>query len=66
MENDHEKRLVELEALISFQDQSIADLNDVIVSQQKQIDLLSNAIEKVQSNVTSLQEEPNDKPPPHY
>jgi SlyX protein len=66
MENDHETRLVNLEAIISFQDQSIDDLNGVILSQQKQLEQLRQDLNSFKQTMVSSQEEPNNKPPPHY
>ena len=40
MNNDLEPRIIELESIISYQDQMLKDLNGVIIQQQKHLDEL--------------------------
>lgn len=66
-----EERLTNLETQISFQDQTIEDLNQRIIEQQQQIDLLTKQLKKLTEKVSS-QDEPGivdislEVPPPHY
>ena len=66
MESDLEKRIVNLESIISYQDQTIEDLNQVVISQQKEIDKLRDDFGLLKKSFENQQEEPNNKPPPHY
>jgi SlyX protein len=64
---DFEKRLIDLETKISFQDQTIEDLHDVIYKQQQQINQMEKAIENFKGQLKSGESDirPNEKPP-HY
>jgi SlyX protein len=66
MESELEKRIVNLESIISYQDQTIEDLNQAVISQSKDIDKLRLEIEKLRAEIQNLREEPDNKPPPHY
>lgn len=60
-----------LEIKVSYLEAGIAELNDVVVQQQKTIDTLSYSLEKMQEKLQSLIEEvgtPNrpSRRPPHY
>lgn len=65
------KRLLELEMKVSFQEQTIEDLNQALIEQQFSLDklqhqmrLLAKKVVAVQpSNIASQSEE---TPPPHY
>lgn len=67
-----EERLVELETQITFQDQTIKDLSDVIYKQQQELERLATlcaALER-QSKELAESNQGNDAPvnekPPHY
>jgi len=68
---DMEARITELEIKFAHQEDTIADLNDVIISQQKAIDSLESRLVKMEAeikcaslpNIKNSSEEP---PPPHY
>lgn len=68
---DFEPRIIALEELLSYQDQTISDLNQVILDQHKTIEKLERRLSIVEeklkeiriSDVTDLSEE---SPPPHY
>lgn len=64
---DFEKRLIDLETKISFQDQTIEDLHSVIYKQQQQINLMEITLENLKGQITSSENDirPNEKPP-HY
>lgn len=64
-----DERMAELEIRQAFQDDALQALSDVIVDQQKQIDLLKCELERLrmrqEEQAQPYQEVPND-PPPHY
>jgi len=64
-------RMIELETRISYQDHTIAELNDVVTRQQRQIDQLERAMEQLrqhlkQSDSAGLARPEEEIPPPHY
>lgn len=65
-----EQRFTELETRITFQDDTIQALNEVVTQQQQQIEQLKLQIaalkEKIESPSQSLMVEQDEKPPPHY
>ena len=68
---DYEKHIIALEEQVSYQDQTISDLNQVILEQQKHIDRLELRLIRLEeklkeltiSNIKDISEE---SPPPHY
>ena len=65
------EEIEKLEIKISYLEAGIAELNDVVIQQQKTIDSLSYSLEKMQEKLQSLIEEvgtPNrpSRRPPHY
>lgn len=68
--NNLDRRITILEEKLEYQDYTIEKLNDVLIGQQRQIDVLEEKLirlhEKVQG--TMLGEETNEKDPlpPHY
>lgn len=66
-----EDKIVDLEIRLSHQDDMLLSLNDVIISQQKQIALLEKQVQHLGLQMTAVrQSEPGsmveDSPPPHY
>jgi SlyX protein len=65
-----EERLNELESRLAFQDDTLNTLNDVLVSQQRQIELLELRLAGLARRHDELagQMESNgpEAPPPHY
>ena len=70
--NNIEEKIIEIETKMAFQEETIEQLNDVIIGQQKAIDKLQRQL--VQLN-TKIEEEsqhwqsesnPVDETPPHY
>lgn len=62
---------MELESRVAFQDDAIQKLNDVVVSQQEQIDLLLSELKYLNEKVRDLTSEliaseDQETPPPHY
>lgn len=67
------KELEDLQTHIAFQEHSIAELNDALISQQKQLDLfrielrmLREKIGDVEQNFGSKPFSAADEKPPHY
>ncbi|NOR72680.1 MAG: hypothetical protein GQ467_02230 [Mariprofundaceae bacterium] len=66
-----EKRIIELETKLSYQDHTIQELNDVVTRQQKQIDALELRMKRIQDHLkatasSQLARPEEDVPPPHY
>jgi len=49
-----EKRVVELEARVAFQDDTIGELNDVVVAQRTQLDRLERLCEGLRTRLLQL------------
>lgn len=63
-----EHRIDELEMRLTYQDRTIADLNDVITAQWKRIEALERQFSRLDQElrgIDSLEAPPNQKPP-HY
>ncbi len=70
-ENQLEKRIIELETKLSFQDDLLQELNAHVITQQEQIDklnVLCNLLrEQYKEIVSSLPDTSSgDEVPPHY
>ncbi|MFI3181050.1 MAG: SlyX family protein [Methylococcales bacterium] len=67
-----ENRLIELEIKAAYQDDLLQTLNDIIATQQQQIDRLERAYKNIHERVDSLaSKSPDDSAiqhelPPHY
>ena len=66
-----ENRIIELETRLSFQEDTMHELNKIITRQQDQIDLLQEQMNELQKRVQSTQtsnikDEGEESPPPHY
>ena len=66
-----EERIIELETKISYQDHIIGELNDVVTSQQKQIDRLEKQVRRMEQHLkglagSGLARPDEEAPPPHY
>ncbi len=65
------KSLEKLEVKISYTEEIVAQLNEIVTNQQKEIGILNNHINKLEKKVAELIEEseagdlPNRRPP-HY
>ena len=67
------KELEDLQTHIAFQEHSIAELNDALISQQKQLDMfrielrmLREKLGDVEHSLGSKPHSPADEKPPHY
>ena len=63
MNND---RLENIEIKLAFQEKLIKELNDVLYSQQKQIDRLTSTCEALAESGTDNSPGPANEKPPHY
>lgn len=64
-----EKRLVEIEKRIAFAEKTIAELNDVVLEQQKHIRTLETQQKALKDRVDSgdlVKRQEDETPPPHY
>ena len=62
-------RLIDLETRQAFQDDSIASLNQALVSQQQRIDQLEKLLELMAERLRESEldvDPPPEEPPPHY
>lgn len=70
MNQELEKRLVDLEGRLAFQDDTIQTLSDMVSRQQLELDKLSRAMELLARRqadlAASLPTEGDEPPPPHY
>lgn len=63
--------IVDLQTRLAFQDGLLEQLNEVVTSQQKQIDRLESQIAALKSQMesmhqTQLMQQSDEPPPPHY
>ena len=66
---DTEERIIELETRLTFQDDLLQKLDDVIIRQQQEIDELKTQLTSINQQLAEVggQVDPqNDGPPPHY
>ena len=66
-----EDRLVELETKLAFQEDTLQELNNVIVGQQRLIDELAEKVRQLEARLKDLQPSlvatpQEETPPPHY
>lgn len=69
MSDELEKKLMDLEMRLSFQEETIDQLNDAIVHQSKTIEVLTKSFKILTQRLASLDAEPSDvtdQRPPHY
>jgi len=67
-----EDKIIEIETKITFQEQTIEALNDVIIGQQKAIETLKRQLQQLNTKVQQESQHWNnegiiiDEKPPHY
>jgi SlyX protein len=66
-----EDRLIELESRMSFQDQTLQELNDIVAAQQQELGALRMALQDLDRRLRALTPPPlagaeDETPPPHY
>jgi SlyX protein len=63
-------RIEALETKISYQEHLIQELNEVVISQQNQMDKLEKSLEQLRDYIRSAGEQQSspeqEAPPPHY
>ncbi len=66
--SDSSSRLDALEMLVTHQDRTIADLNDVIASQWRRIEALERQVAQLRHEFQSMgtPRDVPEPPPPHY
>jgi len=65
------QRITELETRLAFQDDTLNQLNEVVIQQQRQIELLQQRMQHMQGQLknltpSNLASEADETPPPHY
>ncbi|MBM9518492.1 SlyX family protein [Desulforhopalus vacuolatus] len=65
-ENDHEQRLQSIEEKISWQEETLEQLSEVLLDHQRQIDKLIEEQEKLLSLTEVGGEKVANEKPPHY
>jgi len=70
MGNEMETRMEALETKISYQEHLIQELNEVVISQQNQVDKLEKTLQELKNylrHAEAGQSSPEQEaPPPHY
>ncbi len=64
-----EKRIIELEKKIAFQEHAIAELNEALLAQQKAIKTLEAQLKNFKEQIVSadlVKKQEDETPPPHY
>ena len=64
-----EKRIIELEKKVTFMDQKLEELNEVIIDQSKTIDKLKSQLTNMNDQISSgdlVRKLEDEDPPPHY
>lgn len=65
-----EKRLDDMEIRLTFQDRTIEELNEALISQQQQIDKMQKELEVLRAQLRTLPDmlagRDEDPLPPHY
>lgn len=69
--NQYEDRIIELETKVSYQEDSIQQLNDVVTSQQNKLDQCQLAVQELHKRLLELTDgsqpsQNKDERPPHY
>ena len=66
-----DERLTDLEVKLSFQENMIQDLNEVVIRQQHEIEKLQAEIRRIRSQLAvtdspQIRKQSEEEPPPHY
>jgi SlyX protein len=62
----NEERLVEIESKLAYQENTIKDLNDTVIEQQKEIAKLKQLIDRIKESSNISSGDLDDNKPPHY
>ncbi len=68
---DLEKRIIELETRLAYQDHLVGELNEVVTRQQDQLDALAAEVKRIRQHLreqhgSGLARPDEEAPPPHY
>ncbi len=64
-----EKRIIELEKKAAFQEETLEQLSEALIQQQKRMDALEKLLKSLHSQVQSgafIKRSDEETPPPHY
>lgn len=65
-----EEQIIELQSRVTFQEDTLNELNGVLVAQSAQIDLLRQQLRALSEQYRELKHQPygsaDEPPPPHY
>jgi len=70
--NNIDNKIIDIETKMAFQEETIEQLNDVIINQQKAIDKLQRQLVQLNSKIEEesqhwqTDQNPVDETPPHY
>jgi SlyX protein len=70
--NEINEKIIEIETKMAFQEETIEQLNDVIISQQKALDTLKQQVIQLNTKIKEESQQwqsdnnPVDETPPHY
>jgi uncharacterized coiled-coil protein SlyX len=69
--NKLERSIEEVEIKISYAEETVSQLNKIVIKQQKEIGIMNNHINKLERKVSQLMEENENselpsRKPPHY
>ena len=63
-------RVIELETRITFLEQSVDELNEIVTRQQQQLALMERALKHLNSRIDqaggNIKPQDEESPPPHY
>lgn len=69
-ETEAQKRLIEIETRLAFQEQTLQEMSDVVARQQAEIERLTLAVKELRERlrvIASPVADPSEEtPPPHY
>lgn len=61
-----EDQIEDLQSRLAFQDHTLAQLNDVIAAQQRELEKLSLALRSLSQQFQDFRAQDGNEPPPHY
>jgi SlyX protein len=70
--NEINEKIIEIETKMAFQEETIEQLNDVIIGQQKTLDTLKQQVIQLNTKIKEESQQwqsdnnPTDETPPHY
>lgn len=70
--NEINEKIIEIETKMAFQEETIEQLNDVIINQQKTLDTLKQQVIQLNTKIKEESQQwqsdnnPADETPPHY